>query len=81
MSVVIFCSQLAGLCSGCSGAHWPAGASSGYTDDWAAACALDAAHCDDTTDNNIILVWQTLQSLLLLQRYFSLILMRGVEVV
>ena len=40
MSVVIFCSQLAGLCSGCSGAHWPAGASSGYTDDWAAAaCA------------------------------------------
>ena len=52
MSVVIFCSQLAGLCSGCSGAHWPAGASSGYTDDWAAAWALDAAHCDDTTDNN-----------------------------
>ena len=56
MSVVIFCSQLAGLCSGCSGAHW-AGASSGYTDDWAAAAwALDAAHCDDTTDNNIILI-------------------------
>ena len=27
------------------------GASSGYTDDWAAAWALDAAHCDDTTDN------------------------------
>ena len=21
-----------------------------------AACALDAAHCDDTTDNNIILI-------------------------
>ena len=44
MSVVIFCSQLAGLCSGCSGAHW-AGASSGYTDDWAAASSLCFGCC------------------------------------